>query len=209
MFFLRWKMSGTEGKFKKEISNESYSNTGGVLMKVEITRYKSNSKEDKCRAGKIKTCKVEVGHGDDWSADWTIATIAAPLLKKVKENKHGAPYDNEEDVPESLRPLVDADKDDPNHPWEDENFFKRWDYILDEIIFAMEEIASDNANEPSPYTKKGEMVFGEIDEKTGTGVVTFEGYEETEESRKAYTDYRNRIKNGCRLFGVYFTDLWT
>lgn len=178
-------------------------------MKVEITRWKSNTKEDKHRKGSIKKCKVEIGYGDDWNADFTLAVIAAPLLKKVKENKHSAPYVDEQDVPEELRPPVGTDKDDPNHPWEDENFFKRWEHILDEIIFAMEEIASDNANEPSPYTKEGEMVFGEIDEETGVGSITFEGYEETKDSREAYNNYHARIRNGCRLFGVYFTNLWT
>lgn len=178
-------------------------------MKVEITRWKTNSKEDKWRKGSIKKCVVEVGYGDDWNCDWTIATIVLPLLKKVKENKHSAPYVDEQDVPEELRPPVGVDRDDPNHPWEDENFFKRWEHILDEIIFAMEEIASDNANEPSPYTKEGEMVFGEIDKTTGVGSITFEGYEETKDSREAYNNYHARIRNGCRLFGVYFQNLWT
>ena len=34
-------------------------------MKVEITRYKSNTKEDKHRKCSIKNCVVEVGYGDD------------------------------------------------------------------------------------------------------------------------------------------------
>ena len=53
------------------------------------------------------------------------------------------------------------------------------------------------------------MVFGEIDKTTGVGSITFEGYEETKDSREAYNNYHARIRNGCRLFGVYFQDLWT
>ena len=159
--------------------------------------------------GQDQEIEVIVHKYDTYNADWTIATIVLPLLKRLKEKKQGAPYVDEQDVPEELRPPVGVDRDDPNHPWEDENFFKRWEHILDEIIFAMEEIASDNANEPSPYTKEGEMVLGEIDEETGTGSITFEGYEETKDSREAYNNYHARIRNGCRLFGVYFTALWT
>ena len=176
-------------------------------MKVEITRYKSNTKEDKWRKGSIKKCVVEIGYGDHWNADFTLAVIAAPLLKRVKENKQGAPCVDDEDVPEELRSTSCAPKE---NEWDtDENFFKRWDFAMDEMIFAMEEIANGNANEPSPYTKEGEMVFGEIDKTTGVGPISFEGYEETEDSRKAYTDYHDRIRNGCRLFGLHFTNLWT
>ena len=176
-------------------------------MKVEITRWKTSTKEDKHRKGSIKKCVVEIGYGDHWNADFTLAVIAAPLLKRVKENKQGAPCVDDEDVPEELRSTSCAPKE---NEWDtDENFFKRWDFAMDEMIFAMEEIANGNANEPSPYTKEGEMVFGEIDKTTGVGPISFEGYEETEDSRKAYIDYYDRIRNGCRLFGLHFTNLWT
>lgn len=171
-------------------------------MKVEIKRYRSGKQR-----GGIRKNVVEIDDYDVWGADWLLAEIAHPLLVKLKEKKQGAPLVEDENVPEELRSTSCAPKE---NEWDiDENHFKRWDWVLDEMIFAMQEIANDNANEPSPYTKKGEMVFGEIDEKTGTGTITFEGYEETEGSRKAYTDYHNRIKNGCRLFGVYFQSLWT
>lgn len=178
-------------------------------MKVEITRWKTNSKYDKWRKGSVKKCVVEVGYGDEWNADWTIATIVLPLLKKLKEKKQGAPFVDEGDVPEHLRPLGSVSKDDPNFPWKDENFFKRWEYALDEMIFAMQEIANDNENEPPYHTKQGEMLFGEIDAVTGFGEITFEGWETTPESVAANKAYHERIRKGCMLFGKYFQSLWS
>lgn len=176
-------------------------------MKVEITRWKTNSKDDKWRKGSVKKCVVEVGYGDEWNADWTIATIVLPLLQKLKEKKQGAPCVDDEDVPEELRSSSCAPKE---HEWDtDENFFKRWDYALDEMIFAMEEIANDNENEPPYYTKQGETVFGEIDPATGVGEITFEGWETTPESVAANKSYHERIRKGCILFGKHFNALWS
>lgn len=170
-------------------------------MKVEITRYKSGK-----RRGDIKKCNVEVTYGSEWNADWTIATMVLPLLQKVKECKQGAPFTSDEDVPEHLRSTACA----PVEEWEtDDNWFKRWEYILDEIIFAMQEIANGNENEPPFHTKEGEMVMKEINPETGLGDIVFEGWESTPESEEAHRSYHARVQNGCRLFGKYFTALWT
>ena len=171
-------------------------------MKVEITRYKSGE-----RKGEIKKCDVQVEYADDWNSDWTIATMVLPLLKKVKENKQGAPCVDDEDVSEELRSTSCAPKE---NEWDtDANHFKRWDYVLDEILFAMQEIANDNEKEPPYHTKVGTMEFGEVDKKTKTGPVIFEGWESTPESKAANKAYHDRIQNGCALFGTYFQSLWT
>lgn len=176
-------------------------------MKVEITRWKTNTKEDKFRKGSIKKCVVEVGYGDDWSADWTIATIVLPLLQKVKENKQGSPKVEDEDVPEHLRSTVCAPVE---NNWEtDDNWHKRWSYVLDEMIFAMQEIANDGENELKFHTKEGEIVLGDIDPTTGLGELKFEGWESTPDSEAANRAYHERIQNGCRLIGLYLRGLWT
>ena len=88
-------------------------------MKVEIKRYKSGE-----RAGTIRKNVVEVDGSDVWSLDWTLAQIIAPTLKKLKEDKHGAPNVADEDVPAELRCSPEVDKDEINWEWKDENYFK-------------------------------------------------------------------------------------
>ena len=143
---------------------------------------------------------------DSWNADWTIAQIAHPLLKQLQETKHGAPRVDDEDVPEELRSTSCAPKE---NEWDtDDNWFKRYEYVLDEIIFAMQEVANNYENEPEMFEKVREMVFGEIDPKTMTGELDT-GIEIIPSMAVLNKAYHERIQNGLMLFGVFFTSLWT
>lgn len=171
-------------------------------MKVEIKRYRSGKQH-----GSIRKNVVEIDDYDVWSADWLLAEIAHPLLVKLKEKKQGAPFVEDENVPEELRSTSCAPKE---NEWDtDDNHFRRWDWALDEMIFAMQEIANDNENEPPYHTKTGTMEFGEIDPKKGTGPLIFNGWESTPESVAANKAYHDRVQNGCRLFGLHFRNLWS
>ena len=173
-------------------------------MKVEITRYKSNTKEDKFRKGKIKKKEIRIDRHDSWSVAWSLAQIAAPLVKQLKETSHSYGSVPKHLVPEHLHSTYGSAED------YKENYSKEaWDWALGEIVFAMEEIANDNANEPPFHTKVGEMNFLPIDPDTNTGEIEFTGWESTPESRAANAAYHKRIENGCRLFGKYFTALWS
>ena len=171
-------------------------------MKVEIKRYRSGKQR-----GTLRKNVVEIDDYDAWNCDYTLAQIAHPLLVKLKEKKHGAPIVEDENVPEELRSTSCAPKE---NEWDiDDNHFKRWDWVLDEIIFAMQEIANGNENEPPYHTKTGTMEFGEIDPKKGTGPLIFNGWESTPESIASNKAYHDRVQNGCRLFGLQFQNLWS
>ncbi len=98
-------------------------------MKVSIGRYpKDSNKEQKI--------SVKIDPWDTWSMDVTLAHIILPMLKQLKETKQGAPYVDDEDVPEHLRKSAAPPTE---NEWDtDDNHFKRWDYVLDEMIFAFE-----------------------------------------------------------------------
>ncbi len=98
-------------------------------MKVSIGRYpKDPNKERKI--------SVKIDPWDTWSMDVTLAHIILPMLKQLKETKQGAPYVDDEDVPEHLRKSAAPPSE---NEWDtDDNHFKRWDYVLDEMIFAFE-----------------------------------------------------------------------
>lgn len=164
-------------------------------MKVDITRYKSGE-----RKGEIKKCDVQVEYSDDWNADWTIATMVLPLLKKVKENKQVAPFVEDMHVPEHLRSTSAPPKE---NEWDtDANYFKRWYYVLDEMLFAMQEIANHYENEPEVFVWPEENEHLPLMEQMRLSI-KIPG---AEESFKAY---HSRIQNGCVLFGTYFRSLWT
>ena len=80
--------------------------------------------------------KVHIDPWDTWGMDSTLANVILPMLIKLREDKQGSPYTDDEDVPEQLRacnapPLENA--------WDtDEYFFDRWDWIMGEMIYAFD-----------------------------------------------------------------------
>ena len=129
--------------------------------------------------------KVRIDPSDTWSMDNTLAYIVLPMLKQLKETKHGSPYTDDEDVPKHLRSTTAEPKE---NEWDtDSNHFKRWDWIMDEMIYAFEmELKDDWSTEI--WLRGGE---GWDDEKWAERNVIQE-----------------RISNGFRLFGKYYQALW-
>lgn len=79
---------------------------------------------------------VNIDKWDVWSMDHTLALIILPMLKKLHAEKHGAPDVDDEDVPEELKSTSAPPKE---CVWEvDPNHFKRWDWVMDEMIWSFE-----------------------------------------------------------------------
>lgn len=98
---------------------------------------------------KQRTIKVRIDHYDVWNLDSTLAHIVHPALVKLREDKGGAPFVDDEDVPEELRSTSAPPK---KNEWDtDDNHFKRWDYVLDEMIFAFESKNNDWEDNYSSY----------------------------------------------------------
>lgn len=138
--------------------------------------------------------KIKIDPWDTWGMDHTLAYIVVPMLKQLKETKHGAPFVDYEDVPEELRPEPEwYDKYSKNGET-DPQFFDRWDWVMDEMIFAFESKTQDNWEEA--YYKY------EVDETAAFGVRCVWS---DDEGRKKHQE---RITNGFRLFGKYYESLW-
>ena len=144
---------------------------------------------NKCLDKKERKIKIKIHDYDVWSIDCTLAPIILELLKKLKENKHGAPFIYAEDVPEELRSkssdLYETD----------ENWFKRWDYILDEMIWSFTQKCdgTDSESKFYKYEEDASCTFG------------FKLVWSDEEGKKKFQE---RMKNGFLLFGKYFEALW-
>jgi len=80
--------------------------------------------------------KVKIDRWDTWNMCNTLAYIILPMLKQLKATKHGAPFVDDADVPEELR---STNADPKENEWDvDSNHFKRWDWVINEEIFAFE-----------------------------------------------------------------------
>lgn len=164
-------------------------------MRVRIGPYRKNRAE-----------KIEIESFDTWSMDSTLALIIHPMLVQLKDTTNGAPNVDDEDVPENLQSVNAPPKE--NDYDTDAYWFDRWDWVLDEMIFAFESkhteweeqfCSGEHDTQWIEHTEgklKGhsEMVKGPND--------TFEI------DWKGRTAYQKRITNGFRLFGKYYENLW-
>ena len=125
--------------------------------------------------------KIRIDKYDTWSMDHTLAPIILPMLKQLKETKHGSPFVDMIDVPEELR-VNDVES---KQFWDrgdiDDNHHARWEYVLGEMIWAFEQKCRDDWMEDFYYNKWDQ------------------------EGVKAHQE---RMSNGFRLFGKYYEELW-
>ena len=108
--------------------------------------------------------------------DVTLSYIIIPMLKQLKETKHSAADVDDKDVPKKLRSTSspkkkknEIDRDPAGLIEQNDNWFARWDWVLDEMIWAF----SLNLEEDTWPEK-----------------------------------HDKRMKNGVRLFGKYYQNLW-
>lgn len=165
---------------------------------------------------KKRKIKIKIDKYDSWSADHTLALIILPVLKQVRDSKHGAPFVDNEDVPEHLRATDEEVKACNEGGDTDDKFFDRWKYVMDEMIFSFENIVDDEW-ESQFHTGNHDIIWEPVD-KDGNPVEREEA--ELFEMKKGPNDthefdvegwkaYNARIDNGLRLFGKYYRGLWT
>jgi hypothetical protein len=119
---------------------------------------------------------IEIHKYDSWNAFETIAKVAYPILVQLKATKQGYALVSAEDAPG-----IDLKPSEVELGYSE----SRWDYVLDEIIWTMKELAENEPSAPSYDT----MDFNSN---------LFEDYK----------SYNARIQKGCELFGKYFRNLW-
>jgi len=153
---------------------------------------------------RVQKVKVRIDRWDTWSMDHTLAYIVLPMLKQLKETKHGAPYVDPKDVPKELQPKKQTKKQKDNGET-DSTHFERWDWVLDEMIFAFDSKVNDGW-EDQFETGETDLQWKKLEDGNYQMV---EGPKHTRvydwEGRKKYEE---RISNGFRLFGKYYENLW-
>jgi hypothetical protein len=142
---------------------------------------------------------VKIDKYDTWNMDSTLSPIILPMLKQLKVTKHGSPFVDNADVPAKLRTKVSGSLNADTHKIsEDPKFHRRWDYILDEMIWAFEQLCMDDhesqffdhslANNPKDDLNKQVRKI-KVD-------------------RVGLKKHNDRIDNGLQLFGKYYRALW-
>jgi hypothetical protein len=151
--------------------------------------------------------KVELDRWDTWSMDHTLAEIVLPMLIQLKQTKHGAPAVDQEDVPENLRAgkleIEQYEKDGTT----DALFFKRWDWVVDEMIFAFNSKLEDW--EDQFHSGEHDILWEPVEHNGEKMYEMKRGPKDTHKwDREGHQVYQDRINNGFRLFGKYYNALW-
>jgi len=157
---------------------------------------------------------VRIDPWDTWSMDHTLSDIVLPMLRQLRASKNGAPFVDDEDVPEHLRSTAAPAKE--NEYDVDGNHFLRWDWVMAEMIFAFEMKARDDWQSEF-HSGKHDIVWTPVDRE---GNEVPKGEHRFYEMRKGPNDthvydaegarkVQDRITNGFRLFGKYYEGLWS
>jgi hypothetical protein len=150
-------------------------------MKVEMGPYPKKGR---------RKIKVRIHKYDLWSLDDTFAHIILPAMKKYKKKIRG--------VPSCMFENADDER------WEEAE--KKWEDILDCIIWSMEETINEK-NDPGGLEKMKRTV---VKDKDGSKSVQFswENEADREEYRKNRKEYDERLQKGYDLFGKHFSHFW-
>lgn len=176
--------------------------------------------------------KVRIDREDTWSMDNTLAYIILPMLKQLKESKHGSPYVDQKDLPPELRMTKREEKVFNEGSWnknlkasEEEietvsaKFHSQWDWVMDQMIWSFEQ-ELDEENEHShyydPYLPDEEIDEIETEVVNEDGTVTKSKPLFSKEwrlkigkfNKEKHKAYQDRKQLGFTLFGKYYQNLW-
>jgi hypothetical protein len=144
--------------------------------------------------------KIKYHDYDTWSLDHTLSLIILPGLKQLKDTNHGYAHVDNEDLPTAC--LKDASGE------------ERWEWVMDEMIWAFEEIANDYPGEEAFHSGESDVVWTKVDahgneDPEGKLLRLDKGPNYTfsidMEAKKKYDD---RIQRALILFGKYYRSLW-
>ena len=152
--------------------------------------------------------KIKINSYDTWSMDHTLAAIILPMLQQLKATKHGSPGNmpafqqtsNQAQLTFDFYQDGDEDANAEGH--------KQWSVILDHMIWAFEQIVNDYPEEENFWITPPILDLEEYPEDLGKAVIPVRWEQRGELDVNAHEEYHEKIKEGTRLFGEYYSSLW-
>ena len=179
-------------------------------MKIEIGPYPEDDSDRKI--------EIQIDRYDTWNMDDTLAHIILPMLKQLKETKHGSPHVDLEDVPPELQLHGGASNEIAQYDmfsseehdhmvWD--ALHARWNWVMNEMIFAFECLAGEHIDwEDQFWTGESDMYFEDLPDEDGMCEMKYGPNHTREWDREGHIKWGERMENGFRLFGKYYRGLW-
>lgn len=148
---------------------------------------------------------VKIDRWDTWSMDSTLSPIILPMLKQLQKDKHGAPWVDDEDVIEELKSTSAPAKE--NEYDTDDNHFKRWNWVMDQMIWSFEQLCDDDW-ESQFHTGEIDHLWVKSEDNPEFSTLEYGPNHTHKWDKDGYMKHQERIQNGLKLFGKYFRNLW-
>jgi hypothetical protein len=142
---------------------------------------------------------IHIDKYDVWNMDSTLTTIILPMLKKLKELKHGAPFVDDSDVPYGLRSF-NAAPEENQHDWDG--------FVLEELIWTFTALHPDTDYEDNYSWGNIDFMWLEAPDSPECKQLHHSPKHNHRFDSKGLEQYHARIDNGLRLFGKYYRALW-
>lgn len=152
---------------------------------------------------------IKIHPWDTWSMDYTLAQIVVPMLKQLKETKHGVPCEfahvGGEEYSSQL--CFDFYSKDAGQLF-DKHAEKRWNEVLDKMIWSFDQILIDaNANVYwEPYWE--DMDESEVVPDNNIWERMGEKHPRKKVNEFKREEYYAKLNEGFELFGKYYRNLW-
>lgn len=174
-------------------------------MKVYIGRYPSD-RTLRRDPDAVQKKQIRIDRHDTWNMAETLAEIILPMLKQLKEFKHGSPgiMPTFRETSNDTYPQITFDfyKDGDDLAWEIGH--KQWEEILDKMIWSFEQICIENRDDQFHH---GVSNIQFVKVPGGTQLVNGPGHTATFD-RKGHDEYYAKIQEGLDLFGKHYMNLW-
>jgi hypothetical protein len=160
---------------------------------------------DKKRKRKVK---IKIDKYDTWSMDDTLALIILPMLKQLRDTKHGSPGTMPafSQTSNSGQYCFDFYAEGDNDAWDKGH--EQWKEKLDEMIWAFEQLQPDCDWENQYWIVQPELDLSDYPEDEGKLSIPVRWKTEGKCDYEAMKKHSDRIQNGLELFGKHFTSLW-
>jgi len=190
-----------------EVEEEEYTKLDKVVIWL-LDKWQDvlNLTVNKFSSWRGRTTRVHIDGYDVWGADHTLALIIHPTLLKLREQKHGSPLVDDEDVPDELKSTSAPPKE--NEYDTDDNYHDRWGWVLDEMIWAFSQILDEDADAQF-HSGEHDIQWKDVEINGKKMHEMVRGPNDTHKfDREGYDKWNKRIENGLRLFGKYYRGLW-
>lgn len=176
-------------------------------MKINLRKYKKTGQ---------RQIDVNIEKFDTWSLDHSLAYIILPALLQLKATKHGIPHEFVAEVGGADYDSQDSfDFYKETHSESFDIACKRWDDVLDKMIWSFQQLVFDDWESQYSHGKSEydwQPLTDYVDPTTGKTEKTYKMVDKN--PTEHWTDYEGmrlheeRIQEGLELFGKYYRHLW-